>query len=223
MHVVHIPAVDQNGLAPDGTKAQLPSEPEFLPQVFKSEVGDERRPVRRFRRAPVRTEGERRHAAEAQIARQRARGSDGRVDRQERTRRLGDKAKSLAVQATAVHSLTAIAASLHVPVQSSGPLARETPTARFPLALIDDIFSTPAPRRRLRTRHCRRHLCCRARHGRLSPARADRRSRYQQIRFPAERGIANQCRVFARPGGAQEGNGVTINQKQVDQVIGGGS
>jgi len=145
MHVVHIPAVDQSGLAPDGTKAQLPSEPEFLPQVFKSEVGDENDPfgASDARQFVLKVNGVTPPKLKSLDTVRAAVTAEWIA--QERTRRLGDKAKSLAVQANAVHSLTAIAASLHVPVQSAGPLARETPTAAFPLALVDDIFSTPAP------------------------------------------------------------------------------
>ena len=37
----HVRRVDAKGLAPDGTKADVPADPEFLPQVFKAEVGEE--------------------------------------------------------------------------------------------------------------------------------------------------------------------------------------
>ena len=41
MKVIHVAAVDQNGLAPDGTKANLPADPEVLQQIFKSDIGVE--------------------------------------------------------------------------------------------------------------------------------------------------------------------------------------
>jgi len=40
MRVIHIPAIDAQGLTPDGTKAPVPADPELLTQIFNAEVGE---------------------------------------------------------------------------------------------------------------------------------------------------------------------------------------
>lgn len=45
MKVVHIVAVDSTGMTPDGTKANVPSQPEVLQQFFKSDIGVEGDPI----------------------------------------------------------------------------------------------------------------------------------------------------------------------------------
>ena len=44
MKVAHLAAVDNTGLKPDGSKADVPADPEFLPAVFKAEVGEDTDP-----------------------------------------------------------------------------------------------------------------------------------------------------------------------------------
>jgi peptidyl-prolyl cis-trans isomerase D len=45
MRVVHLPAVDANGLGPDGRKVDAPDDPEFRAQVAGAEIGEEGDPV----------------------------------------------------------------------------------------------------------------------------------------------------------------------------------
>ncbi|HWX88688.1 MAG TPA: SurA N-terminal domain-containing protein [Rhizomicrobium sp.] len=44
MKVAHLSGVDITGLKPDGSKADVPADPEFLPALFKGEVGEDTDP-----------------------------------------------------------------------------------------------------------------------------------------------------------------------------------
>jgi hypothetical protein len=50
----------------------------------------------------------------------------------------------MTAKANADHGLDKVAAMLHVPVQSSGPLSRRTSTASLSPAIVAKIFATPA-------------------------------------------------------------------------------
>ena len=222
MHVVHVAAVDQNGLTPDGTKAQIPAEPEFLSQVFKAEPGDEGDPfgasdnlefvlkvngVTPPKLKPL--DSIRAEVTAAWMA-------------QERAKRLADKAKQLAAQATAAHSLSAIAATLSTTVQSSGPLSRESATEMFPKALIDDIFLTPAatavsgPTAKGDTYIVA--LVTGVAHPQIPVGAPE----YQQQFLGKLNEDSQKDVVYSLAQAARKKATVTINQKQVDQVIGGG-
>jgi peptidyl-prolyl cis-trans isomerase D len=221
MHVVHVPAVDQNGLAPDGSKVQLPTEPEFMPQVFKAEVGDEGDPfgatdAKQFvlkvngvtppKLKPL--DSVRADVTAAWIA-------------QERAKRLADKAKQLAAQASAAHSLSAIAASLSTTVQSSAALAREGTTDVFPQALINEIFSAPAATAVSGPTPKGDSYFVALVTGVAHPPIPVGSPQYQQqflgnLTQEMEKDIVASLSKAARKKAT-----VTINQKQVDQVIGG--
>jgi peptidyl-prolyl cis-trans isomerase D len=44
MKIAHLIAVDASGLKPDGSKADMPADPEFLPSLFKTEMGEDSDP-----------------------------------------------------------------------------------------------------------------------------------------------------------------------------------
>jgi peptidyl-prolyl cis-trans isomerase D len=221
MHVVHVPAVDQNGLAPDGTKVQLPTEPEFLPQVFKAEVGDEGDPfgasdsnqfvlkvngVTPPKLKPI--DSVRADVTAAWIA-------------QERAKRLAEKAKELAAQATAAHSLSGVAAALSTTVQSSGPLAREGTTDVFPKPLIDGIFSTPAATAVSGPTAKGDSYFVALITGIAHPPVPLGDPQYQQYISKLTQDMQKDA-VWTLSQSARKKATVTINQKQVDQVIGSG-
>jgi peptidyl-prolyl cis-trans isomerase D len=222
MHVVHVPAVDQNGLAPDGSKVELPTEPEFMPQVFKAEVGDEGDPfgAADSKQFVLKVNG---------VTPPKLKSLDSvRADvtaawiAQERAKRLADKAKQLAAQATAAHSLTAIAASLSTSVQSSGPLAREGTTDVFPQPLINAIFTAPAAAAVAGPTPKGDSYFIALVTGVAHPPVPVGSPQYQQqflgnLTQEMEKDAVSSLSKAARAKAA-----VTINQKQVDQVIGGG-
>lgn len=221
MHVVHVPAVDQNGLTPDGTKAQLPTEPEFLPQAFKAEVGDEGDPfgasdAKQFvlkvngvtppKLKPL--DSVRAEVTAAWIV-------------QERARRLAEKAKALAAQATAAHSLSGVAASLSTTVQSSAALERETPTDAFPKSLIDGIFSSPGAAAVYGPTLKGDSYIVALVTGIAHPPLPLGAPQYQQFVARLTQDVQKDA-VWTFSQSARKKATVAINQKQVDQVIGGG-
>jgi peptidyl-prolyl cis-trans isomerase D len=221
MHVVHVPAVDENGLAPDGSKVQLPTEPEFLPQVFKAEVGDEGDPfgASDSKQFVLKVNG---------VTPPKLKPLDSvRADvtatwiAQERAKRLAEKAKQLADQATAAHSLAAIAAGLSTSVQSSGALAREGTTDVFPQPLINAIFSTPAASAVSGPTAKGDSYFVALVTGIAHPPVPVGAPQYQQqflgnLTQDMEKDVVSSLSQVARKKAT-----VTINQKQVDQVIGG--
>ena len=53
MRLIHVPAIDAQGLAPDGTKPALPIDPELLAQIFTAEVGESGDPFQTKTGAPM--------------------------------------------------------------------------------------------------------------------------------------------------------------------------
>jgi peptidyl-prolyl cis-trans isomerase D len=222
MHVVHVPAVDQNGLAPDGSKVALPTEPEFLPQVFKAETGEEGDPFgasddKQFvlkvngvtPPKPRSLDSVRAQVTAAWIA-------------QEHTRRLADKAKMLAAEASAAHSLSGMATALSTTVQSSEALARETPSDALPSPLIDKIFSTPPAGAVFGPTAKGDSYIVALVTGVAHPPMPLGDPQYQQYLARLQQDLQKDM-VSSLSQAARKKASVTINQKQVDQVIGGGS
>ncbi len=220
MRVVHVADTDAHGYAPNGTKADVPANNEFLEQVFKSDVGNEGDPfsTQDGHHYVLKVDGVvppklkpldavRAQATAAWIASQ-------------RLARLESKAAALANEANSAKELAAIAAQYHVALQSSRALVRDTPTPVFNQELITKIFSS-AP-------------------GKSVFGAAVDGSSYIVVRIT---GVAHpptplgdpRYRRFAQLLGDQAGSdiqevmsaaarakqGVTINQQQVDRVIGG--
>ena len=144
MHFARIPAIDAQGLAPDGIKVAAADNPELLAQIFKSEIGDEGDP---FQTADghyyaLKVEGVtppkvkpldtvRSQALELWIASQQAIA-------------LKAKAASLTAQANLADSLDNIARSLGTSLQTSPALTRGTDNSTFSKALVTSLFNAPA-------------------------------------------------------------------------------
>jgi peptidyl-prolyl cis-trans isomerase D len=143
MHAVTVPAVDSKGMTPDGQKAAVPDEPEFLAQVFKAEVGDEGDPfqtkdgdlfvLRVDGVTPPKVRPLDQVRADATTA----------YAGEQRSKLLEAKAKALAAEAAKQQSLANVAAGLGATPQMSGILTRGTPADPFPQALIEKIFEAP--------------------------------------------------------------------------------
>jgi peptidyl-prolyl cis-trans isomerase D len=147
IHTGHLAAVDQNGLAPDGSKTLLADHPEVLKQIFAAEVGDDGDPFGTPSGAlyVVKVDGQippklkpldtvRADATAAWTAEQ-------------RDKQLAAKAEALAAQATKTHSLAAASAVAGTPAVNSGLLHRpldatpENPV--LPVPFIGKIFAVP--------------------------------------------------------------------------------
>ncbi len=148
MHVGHAAAVDAHGNTPDGAKAAMPSDPEFLAQIFKAEVGEEGDPfsTKSGTTYVVKVDGMRPpklktlDSVRADVT--------AAWQNEQQNKRLEAKAKQLAGQASAAHSLANVAGSAGAKVQASGPLRRPGPNTRgggpLPTPLLTKVFSVPA-------------------------------------------------------------------------------
>ncbi|HEY5048673.1 MAG TPA: SurA N-terminal domain-containing protein [Rhizomicrobium sp.] len=143
MHVARLSAVDRNGLAPDGSKTNLPASPEFLAQLTKAEVGEEGDPF-------MTADG---HAYAIKIngvtpAKLKPLDSVrapvmAAWTQDQRRVELARLAATLAQKAAGDRSLKGIAATLHASVQTSEGLSRQTPSKALSAILIGRIFAAP--------------------------------------------------------------------------------
>jgi peptidyl-prolyl cis-trans isomerase D len=144
MKFEHLKAVDATGLKSDGSKADLPADPEFLPAVFKGEVGDDSDPfptklgayyvVHVTGVTPPKLKPLDQVRAQAL--------ADWTND--QRGKLLAAKAQALAVQAAKDKSLDPIAKQLKVSVQHSPALTRQTNDVMFSADMVTKLFATPA-------------------------------------------------------------------------------
>jgi len=144
MHVVHVPAVDANGLQPDGTKANLPTEPEFGPQLARADVGEEGDSFQASDGAAfaIKVSG---------VTPPKLKPFDSirtqlvaAWTNEQRRQQIASFATQLTAKANADHSLTRVAAELHTNVQSSGAIEHQAPVSG-PLSaeLVERIFAAP--------------------------------------------------------------------------------
>ncbi len=140
LHYVHVAAVDAQGLAPDGSKAIDPPNPELLAAIFKAEVGEDGDPfsTQDGSSYAIRVDGvtpPKLKPLEAVRAQATARWTA-----EQKLALLKAKAAALAARANQEGSLEAVAASVGAPVQSSPALNRGTNTAPFLPPVVGAIF-----------------------------------------------------------------------------------
>jgi peptidyl-prolyl cis-trans isomerase D len=220
MRVVHVPAVDRNGLTPQGTKAALPATADFLEQLQKSEIGEEGDPfpstdnnvyvikvngVTPPKLKPI--DSVRTQAAAAWTANW-------------ETQRLAQMAGQLVREGNADKSLSGIAARMHVSVQSTGALKRNSASPALPSDLIHSLFdsppgavvSAPAP-------HGDGLLVARVTGVAEPPAPMQDPQFFRFARSVSDDGADDFVSTLAMAARARLG--VTINQSQVDRITGG--
>jgi len=143
MHFARIPAIDMQGLAPDGSKVAAASNPELLAQIFKSEIGDEGDP---FPTADghyyaLKVDGvtpPRIKPLESVRSQALALWTAG-----EQATELKAKAAKLTAEANLAHSLDKIAKSLGTSLQTSPALTRGTENGTLNKALVTSLFNAP--------------------------------------------------------------------------------
>jgi peptidyl-prolyl cis-trans isomerase D len=141
MKVSRLTAVDDSGLKPDGGAADVPADPEFLPALFKADVGDDVDPFATKLGGyytmhvngvtPPKLKPLEQVRAQALI--------DYASD--QRGKLLATKAQSLAAQARKDNSLDAIARQLNTNVQHSPALTRDTNDATFSTQTVARLFA----------------------------------------------------------------------------------
>ncbi|MDE3114120.1 MAG: SurA N-terminal domain-containing protein [Pseudomonadota bacterium] len=223
LRVVHVPAVDKSGLTPDGTKAAVPDKPEFLAEVFKANVGVTGDPVQMADGGvfALLVEGDTPPKLKPLDAVRAAATAAWQADAMQNA--LVAKAEALAKDANAVQSLTGVAKQLNVSELESPPLQRGKPDGVFDAALIDAIFAAP-PGTTVFGKATKGgfYVVARITGVRHPPAMDLSDPRYKsflaQIGAQVGEDIPTSLAMAAR---ARQG--VSVNQKMVDDVIGGGS
>jgi len=141
MRFVQLGAVDSTGLKPDGTKADVPADAEFLPALFRGEVGEDTDPfstkLGAYYVAHVNGTTPPKIKPMEQV---RAQAVTDWTDEQ-RGELLAAKAKALAAQAAKDKSLDGIAKQLKVSVQHSPALARNTNDTMFSADMVTRLFA----------------------------------------------------------------------------------
>ncbi|HSZ11856.1 MAG TPA: SurA N-terminal domain-containing protein, partial [Rhizomicrobium sp.] len=143
MHASHIAAVDQNGLAPDGSKTAIAGNTELLAQIFKADVGEDGDPfqTRDGHFYVIKVDGvtpQKLKPLDAVRAEATAEWTE-----QEKQKQLAAKASALAAQVNGGQSLDAVAKSIGATVQKSPALQRESNNDVFSPALLLAIFTKP--------------------------------------------------------------------------------
>lgn len=142
MKLGHVAAVDANGLKPDGSKADVPADPEFLQALFKGEVGEDTDPAATkagtYFVSHVNGVTPPKLKPLDQVRTQALADWTG----EQRSKLLAVKALALAAQAQKDKSLDAVAKDLKVSVQHSPALTRATNDTMFSAQMIEKIFDT---------------------------------------------------------------------------------
>ena len=140
MKVIHLAGVDSNGMKPDGTKADVPADPELLPALFKTEMGEDSDPfpTKAGNYFVVHVNG---------ITPPKPKPLDQvRIQaladwtNEQRGKLLATKALALTAQAEKDKSLDNVAKSVKVTVQHSPTLTRQTNDTMFSAQFVQRLF-----------------------------------------------------------------------------------
>jgi peptidyl-prolyl cis-trans isomerase D len=144
MKVSHLAGVDITGMGKDGAKADVPADPEFLPALFKGEVGEDTDPF------ATKLGGYYTIHVNGQTPPKLKPLDQVRVQAladwtaEQRGTLLAKRAQALALQAGKDKSLDGISKELKVPVQHSPALTRQTNDTMFSEAMVAKLFNAPA-------------------------------------------------------------------------------
>jgi peptidyl-prolyl cis-trans isomerase D len=141
MKAGHVAAIDASGKAPDGSPAAAPQDPEFLTQVFRSEVGEDSDPfpAKSGHYYAIRVNGVTPPKVKS-LEQVRAAATAAWTDEM-KAKLLTVRAAQLAAQAAKDNSLDGIAKSLKLPVQHSPALSRNTNDTMFSAAVTQKLFA----------------------------------------------------------------------------------
>jgi peptidyl-prolyl cis-trans isomerase D len=140
MKISHVIAVDANGMKPDGTRADAPADPEFVPALFKTEMGEDS--------DPFPTKAGNYFVAHVNgitppklkpMDRVRAQALADWTNEQ-RGKLLATKAVTLTAQADKDKSLDNVARDMKVAVQHSPALTRQTSDTMFSAQFVQRLF-----------------------------------------------------------------------------------
>jgi len=140
MKLGHLVAVDAAGLKPDGTKSDAPADPEFLPAVFKTDMGEDSDPfpTKAGSYFVVHVNG----VTPPKLKPLDQVRAQAIVDwtSEQRGKLLAMKAVTFTAQADKDKSLDNVAKDLKVSVQHSPALTRQTNDTNFSAAFVQRLF-----------------------------------------------------------------------------------
>jgi len=221
MKVGHVKAVDANGMTPDGAKADTPADPDFLPALFKAEVGEDSDPFATKAGAyfAVRVNG---------VTPPKLKPLDQvRTDalnswtQEQRNQLVAKKAALLTAQAEKEKSLDGVAKTLKVAVQHSPALSRRTNDTMFSASLVQSLFDAQpggivSGPQGLSGNWIIAKVTGIA-HPRLNPNDPNFAGGMAQL----AQGVASDMAI-AMANAARARQGVKVNRKLLDSVVGGG-
>lgn len=143
MRIVHIPQMDPQGLAPDGSKVALPDDPELFAQIFSAEVGESGDPfqTKTGHTYVISVEGATPPKVKSLST---VRDEATRAWTAEQTAiRLKKRAADLTAEARKANDIREIAKGLGSPVLFGPAITRDKPSDVFSPALVKEIFSVP--------------------------------------------------------------------------------
>jgi peptidyl-prolyl cis-trans isomerase D len=221
MKLGQIPAIDAQGLAPDGTRPDAPADPEFLAAVFKSDVGADNDPIQAKSGAyyVVKVAGV--TPAKLRPLDQVQGDAVKQWTAQKRSELLAAKATALTQQAQKEKSLAGVSAALKANVLHSASLSRSGNDATLPAALVAKLFDAPqggivsAPSG---DGYVIAQVTGIVHPRPTGPSDAQFRGQAQQLA-----GSVAQDFSLAMANAQRTAQKVTVNQKQLDSTVGGGS
>jgi len=220
MRLVHIAAVDANGLTPSGTKAELPASADFRAQLKRSDVGEEGDPfpssdgnvyvIKVNGTTPPKLKP---------LPEVRAKAAAAWTDAWEK-QRLQAVAAQLVSAAKAEHGLASIATKLQAKVQSTGALSRNAQPTGLTSEFVSKLFDAP-PGEVISTPTADRQGVIVARVTGIAHPPANM-SDFMYQRFASTIG-GNAADDFetALAMAARQRLGVSVNQQQLGRITGG--
>jgi peptidyl-prolyl cis-trans isomerase D len=222
MHVGHLAAVDIAGLGPDGSKTSAPADPEFLPALFKAEVGEEGDPFVTKAGAyfAVRVNGVTPPKLKTlDLVRADATGS---WIQEQKTKLVATKAVELVAQADKDKSLDNIARQLKVTVQHSPQLSRNTNDTMFGAPVVARIFEAAPGGIVMGPQGISGNFIIAKVTGISHPMINPRDPNFQAGAQRLSTTVSGDFSI-ALANAARAKQGVKVNQKLVQTVVGGGS
>jgi peptidyl-prolyl cis-trans isomerase D len=221
MHYTHVAAIDEQGLAPDGSKALSITSPELIAAIFKAEVGEDGDPfpTEDGHFFALKVDGVTPPKVKPLDA-VRTLATTRWIDEQRRAR-LRAKAAALAAKANADHSMAGVAASLGAPVQSSPALNRRSNAGLFSKTITEALYAAPPGGAIFAATPDGNYMIARV-SGVAHPPPPENNLGYLQGVNQLSGEIASDISLSLAKA-EQQAEGLTINQKLVDTTIGGNS
>ena len=220
MHVYRVASTDAHGMAQDGTKASVPTTPDFMDQVFKSDVGTEGDPFRSSDEHYyiVKVEGvipQKLKPLDTVRAQAVAAWTDD-----QRRQQLAAKATEIAKEVNAGGNLAEIASRYHAVLALSPALDREQPSTVMSPDLMKNIFAVPGGHAVSGSAADGKSFIVARVTGIFHPPVVPGDPQLVAFEQSLARQISNDVQRSMGEA-ARAAQGVTINQSQVDHVLSG--